>query len=124
MAPRTFVDSDGNLNVFNVERNEDGLWLNANNGNPTNFWNPENRWVFARRNFLHFPADAGFSFTLLACRFHPPSIFPISLNFSESAMYFFVSNAFISQSTCKKNFTRSSRTAAFSKCNDFCSCFA
>lgn len=55
MAWRTFADSDGNLNVFSVGRNEDGQWLN------TNYGNPDNRWVFARRNSLHFPAPAGLS---------------------------------------------------------------
>ena len=44
------TDSDGNLNVFNVKRNDDGKqWLNANNGHPDNFWNGNNRWVFWRR---------------------------------------------------------------------------
>ncbi|OGM93552.1 hypothetical protein A2935_02905 [Candidatus Wolfebacteria bacterium RIFCSPLOWO2_01_FULL_47_17b] len=42
------TDSDGNLNVFNVECNDDGRWLNGNNGNPDNFWNGNNRWVFCR----------------------------------------------------------------------------
>ncbi len=124
MAQRTFANSDGNLNVFNVERNEDGQWLNTNYGNPDNEWNPDNRWVFARRNSLYFPALAGFSFALFAWRIHPPSCFPNSLKFSESVIYFLLSRAFISQSTCKKNFTRSSRVVAFSRCNDFCSGFA
>ena len=48
------TDSNGNLNVFNVELNDNGLWLNGNNGNPDNFWNGNNRWVFARRKSLHF----------------------------------------------------------------------
>ena len=59
------TDSDGNLNVFNVKRNDDGkLWLNANNGNPDNVWNGNNRWVFLRpRNSLHFsPAFGGVLF--------------------------------------------------------------
>ena len=48
-------NSDGDLNVFNVKRNDDGdLWLNANYDNPGNIWNPDNRWVFAARNFLYF----------------------------------------------------------------------
>ena len=115
MASRTFTDSDGNLNVFNVERNDDGQWLNTNNGNPDNLWNPGNRWVFARRNSLYFPAHAGFSFAFKICLLHPPSIFPNSLSFSESAIYFFLSNAFISQRICKKNFARSRRVVAFSK---------
>ncbi len=49
------TDSDGNLNVFNVECNDNGLWLNSNNGNPDNFWNGNNRWLFRLpRNSLHF----------------------------------------------------------------------
>lgn len=114
-ASRTFADSDGNLNVFNVERNKDGQWLNTNYGNPDNMWNPDNRWVFARRNSLYFPVQAGFSFAVAACRLHPPSIFPSSLNLSESAIYFFLSRAFISQRICRKNFVRSSCAIAFSK---------
>jgi hypothetical protein len=47
------TDSDGNLNVFNVKRNDDGKqWLNGNNGKPDNFWNADNRWVFLRRKSL------------------------------------------------------------------------
>lgn len=97
MASRTFMDSDGNQNVFNVEHNDDGRWLNSNNGNPDNMWNPDNRWVFARRNSPYFPAHAGFSFVFAACRLHPPIIFPSSLSFSDRAIYFFWSIAFISQ---------------------------
>ena len=50
------TDSDGNLKVFNVKRNDDGkLYLNGNNGNPDNFWNGNNRFVFVLpRNSLHF----------------------------------------------------------------------
>jgi len=52
------TDSDGNLNVFNVEHDDSDLWLNANYGNPDNFWNADNRWVFVRpRNSLHFSPD-------------------------------------------------------------------
>jgi len=46
------TDSDGNLNVFNVEHDDDGLWLNTNWFNPQNVFNPDNRWVFVR-NSLH-----------------------------------------------------------------------
>ena len=50
------TDSDGDLNVFNVKRNDDGKsWLNANYGNPSNFWNADNRFVFVSRRFLHSP---------------------------------------------------------------------
>lgn len=54
------TDSNGNLNVFNVERNDDGTWLNSNNGNPDNVWGAGDRFVFVRRKSFHFsPAIAG-----------------------------------------------------------------
>ena len=37
------TDSNGNLNVLYVERNKDGLFLNANNANSDNQWNPDNQ---------------------------------------------------------------------------------
>jgi hypothetical protein len=43
------TDSDGNPNVFNVERNADGTWLNNNWANPTNEWNPDNGILFRLR---------------------------------------------------------------------------
>ena len=46
--------SDGDPNVFNVERDDGGLWLNANYDNPGNVWYPDYRWVFALRNSLYF----------------------------------------------------------------------
>lgn len=49
------LDSDGNLNMFNVKRNDSELWLNVNYGHPDNFWNDDNQWVFVRpRISLHF----------------------------------------------------------------------
>lgn len=42
-------DSDGNPNVFNVERNDDGSWLNNNWAKPTNKWNANNEFVFRLR---------------------------------------------------------------------------
>ena len=52
----TITDSDGNLNVFDVERDEDGeSWLNSNYGNPSNFWNADNHFVFVSRRFLRSP---------------------------------------------------------------------
>lgn len=54
------TDSDGNLNVFNVNTDNDDRWLNSNYGNPDNFWNGNNQWVFVRpRNPLHFSPFAG-----------------------------------------------------------------
>jgi hypothetical protein len=44
--------SDGDLRVFGVARDSGDVWLNANYGNPDNFWNADNRFVFVRRNSL------------------------------------------------------------------------
>lgn len=60
------TDSDGNLKVFNVERNDSGLWLNSYYDNPDNVWNGNNRWVFARRKLLRSPLLAGFILKILA----------------------------------------------------------
>jgi len=43
------TDPDGNPNVFNLKRNEDGVWLNNNWAKPDNHWNPENKFVFRLR---------------------------------------------------------------------------
>ena len=46
MEPIT--DSNGNPNVFDVEHSGVGRWLRAGDGHADHFWNPEDRWVFAR----------------------------------------------------------------------------
>jgi len=57
------TDSDGNPSVFNVERNDDDLWLNNNIAHPTNKWNPKNEFVFRLRKYSPFRAiKCGFSF--------------------------------------------------------------
>ena len=48
------TDSDGDLNVFNVEHDNDECWLNGNNGHPDNFWNGGNRWLFLRSKSVYF----------------------------------------------------------------------
>jgi hypothetical protein len=54
----TTTDSDGNPNVFNVKRNDDGeRWLNTNWTNPNDQWNLDNRIVFRLRNSFHFSSD-------------------------------------------------------------------
>lgn len=58
---RHITDSDGNPNVFNVNRNDDGKpWLNTNWTKPDNEWNLDNELVFRLRNRVYFsPALAG-----------------------------------------------------------------
>ena len=46
--------SDGNPHIFNLECNDDGLWLNNNWAKPDNEWNPNNEFVFCLRNYF-FP---------------------------------------------------------------------
>jgi len=53
IAMEPISDSDGDLKVFNIEHNDDGLWLNTNYDNPDNVWNASNHWVF-RHNFRYF----------------------------------------------------------------------
>lgn len=53
------TDSNGNPNVFNVKRNSDGSWLNANNANPDNRWNADNQFVFVSRYSFLSPLLCG-----------------------------------------------------------------
>jgi hypothetical protein len=39
-------DSDGDLNMLGVNRNDNGRWLNTYNGNPDNRWNREIGFMF------------------------------------------------------------------------------
>jgi len=53
------TDRNGNPKVFNLNRNEDGLWLNNNWAKPDNKWNPKNQFVFSLRKYCLFPALSG-----------------------------------------------------------------
>lgn len=59
------TDQGGNPNVFNLERNDDGLWLNNNWAKPGNEWNPDNEFVFRFRNYLLFRNLKGCGFSFL-----------------------------------------------------------
>jgi len=50
-----YAYSDGDLKLFNVERNDDDLWLNSNYGNSDKFWNNDNRFVFLLPQIFLFP---------------------------------------------------------------------
>lgn len=59
-------DSDGDLNVFNVEHDDNGMWLNTNWFNPQNTWNDDNRFVFVcPRNYQDFSPPNAESFAFL-----------------------------------------------------------
>ncbi len=72
------TDSDGNPNVFNLERNADGLWLDNNWAKPDNTWNPDNQLVFRLRNCFLFRGLTGCGFS-----------FPGYLSFSSIPLAFF-----------------------------------
>jgi hypothetical protein len=94
--------------VFNVEHDDNGLWLNSNNGHPDNFWNGNNRWVFVRpaTGFVSPPYLGEFCFVIWP--FQPPNILPISSSGADKAAYFLLSKVLVSQSTIKSIFKASS----------------
>lgn len=60
------TDSDGNLNVFDVNRNDGEPWLNAYYGNPDNVFDSDYRFVFVLpRNYLCFSLLNAESFLFL-----------------------------------------------------------
>ena len=102
-----FRDSNGYPNVFNVEHDDDDLWLNANYANPDNVWNGDNRFVFRSRKSLHFsptPFIEVGEFCFRSCPFQPPSIFPTSSILSDRVIYFLLSMDFVSHKTIKSIF--------------------
>ena len=57
------TDVNRDLNVFNIEHDDNGLWLNSNNGNPNTLYNPDNRFVcVVPRNYLCFSPPYAESF--------------------------------------------------------------
>ncbi len=46
------TNRDGNLNVFNVESNNNGLWLNNNWATPGSRWNLDSGFVFCFRKYF------------------------------------------------------------------------
>ncbi len=106
-----FRDSDDDECVayLNLEnRNVNLNWIE-------NDWN-DNDWFgsVGKYFYLFFARDSSI------CLVHPPSILPISLRYAEMAVYFLLSNAFISQATLKKNLSISSLMPAFSTQDSFC----
>lgn len=107
----TFVDRDGNPNVFNLNHNGAKLELNANNAKPDNRWNADNKFVFLSRNFLCFSSDfyTGRVFVCAAiCPCQPPSIFPTSSSGFEMLIYLLLSNDFVSHRIIISIFSTSS----------------
>ncbi len=61
----TSYSSDGDPNVLNSNRNDDGQWLNANFDNPDNQWNVSGAFALLvpETLFTSHPAPAGSSFS-------------------------------------------------------------
>ena len=51
------TDSNGNPNLFNVNRNDGEPWLNANNGRPDNRYDSNNHFAFVSASLLILPPD-------------------------------------------------------------------
>lgn len=98
-------DSDGNPNVFNLEHDDDGMWLNSNWYNPDDGVDHDNLWFARLRNFRYFSLDfISGEFCFVSCPFHPPSILPTSSSFSERCIYFLSSKDFVSHKIIRRTF--------------------
>lgn len=102
------TDSDGDLNVFYVEHDNDEQWLNSDNGNPNTLYNLDNRFVcVVPRNYLDFSPLLGGEFCFLNCFSQPPICFPISPKCFERMIYFLSFIILLSQLSCSKNLIES-----------------
>jgi len=54
VAMEPIRDSDGDPDLFVVERDGGARWLSASDGSPDSFWNAHFRFVFVRRQSSHF----------------------------------------------------------------------
>jgi len=107
MALHTVTDSDGDLKVFNIEHDDNGQWLNSNNGNPNTLYNPDNQFVCViPRNYPCFSPSSAESFC--NCFNQPPSCLPSTNSCLESMAYWVLLMTCISQASRSKNFKESS----------------
>ena len=80
------TDSDDDLKVFNIEHDDNGQWLNSNNGHPNTLYNPDNQFVCVLpRNYPRFSPPAAESFC--SCFNQPPSCLPSSSSCLEIIAY-------------------------------------
>lgn len=107
MAYYTQTDRNGNPNVFNVEHNDSGLWLDNNWAKPDNRWNADNKIVFSlRKYYLSRTSIKSVRFFLsgfLKLFFQPLNILPTSSNFREISSYCLWEISFASQETEMRN---------------------
>ncbi len=72
------TDRNGNPNVFRIDHDDNGMWLNNNWANPTNKWNPNNEFLFSLREYILF--------RIIRCGFSLKG----TLNFSSILQTFFL----------------------------------
>ena len=114
IAMEPIVDSYAAPNIFNVEHDDDDLWLNYNYAFPGSVWDADFQWVFVRRYYLCFSPGHPGEFCLLSCPSQPPNIFPISSRGLDKAIYFLSSNDSVSHKIIKNTLSVSSfRMATF-----------
>ena len=105
-------NSDGDPNLLNANRNDDGQWLNTNYDKPDNNWNQNSGFAFASGNSLYFSSfcileEFSFASCFTNCPFQPPNILPTSSIFNDSAIYFLLSKDFVSQRIIRSIFNKS-----------------
>jgi len=82
--------SNGNPDLLDANRYDDGRRLDAYYDNPDNRWNRGLGFAFVVSQLFFFSSYLG-EFCFITCPLQPPSILPISFSFSESKAYFLVS---------------------------------
>jgi len=95
------TDSNGYPNLLGLNRNGNGRKLNAHYDNPGNRWNRKNGFAFLVQLISSFLSHLLREFCFVSCPDQPPRFLPTSSNFNERAMYFLLSNDFVSQSNIK-----------------------
>jgi hypothetical protein len=98
--------SDGNLNIFDVKHDDDGLYLRAHYDDADYQWYPDDVWLFRRRQSFRFspypPFGGRGEFCLVSCPFQPPSILPTSSISTDRAIYFLLSSDLVSHNTISR----------------------
>ena len=84
----TSRNSDGDLNLLNVNRSGNGQWLNTYYDNPDNQWNQVNGFAFVVSQLsLFLPYFLVGEFCFVSCPLQPPSMRPMASIFSDRDKY-------------------------------------
>lgn len=66
-------DSDGDPNLLNANRNDDGQWLNTAYDNPDNRWNDDNGFAFVAPKLFSFLLSLHFAGRVFLCKASAPT---------------------------------------------------